>query len=103
MSCAAALTEVISMPRNANTIQDLACVVRSAHIFRTACAQSRNAPAELAEVPCRSADRYDVSPDGKTMTLHRALRDKSTFLAYTDKDGIAHRRPEYVLMFDRVE
>jgi len=49
------------------------------------------------------ADKYEVSSDGKTMTLHRVLDNKGLVGGYIEKDGTVRRQPEYVAVFDRVE
>ena len=48
-------------------------------------------------------DRYEVSSDGKTMTLYRHPTDKHIVLLRNDKDGTVRRLTEYVLVFDHLE
>ena len=47
-------------------------------------------------------DKYEVSSDGKTMTLHRVPSNKGLLGGYIEKDGTV-RQPQYVLVFDRAE
>jgi hypothetical protein len=48
-------------------------------------------------------DKYELSSDGKTMTLHRVPSSTGLVGGYIEKDGTARRQPQYVLVFDRVE
>jgi hypothetical protein len=48
-------------------------------------------------------DKYEISSDGKTMTLHRVGSNKGLVGGYVEKDGTVRRLPEFVAVFDRVE
>lgn len=48
-------------------------------------------------------DKYEVSSDGKSMTLHRVRGNKGLVGGYVEKDGTLRRLPEYVLVFDRAD
>ena len=49
-------------------------------------------------------DNYEVSADGKTMTLHRVVPKNNPVIGgYIEKDGTVRKEPQYVLVFDRVE
>ena len=48
-------------------------------------------------------DKYEVSPDGKTMTLRRVSDNKGVVGGYIEKDGSMRRQRQYVLVFERVE
>jgi hypothetical protein len=48
-------------------------------------------------------DKYEVTSDGKTMTLHRFPSNNGIVGAYIEKDGTVRRQPQYVLVFDRVQ
>jgi hypothetical protein len=48
-------------------------------------------------------DKYEVSSDGQTMTLHRVPGNSRIVGGYLDKDGTVRRLPEYVAVFDRVD
>ena len=48
-------------------------------------------------------DKYELSSDGKTMTLRRVQSNTGLVGGYIEKDGTVRRQPPYVLVFDRVE
>lgn len=48
-------------------------------------------------------DKYELSSDGKTMTLHRVPSNTGLVGGYIEKDGTVRHQPQYVLVFDRVE
>jgi hypothetical protein len=48
-------------------------------------------------------DKYELSSDGKTMTLHRVPSNTGLVGGYIEKDGTVRDQPQYVLVFDRVE
>ena len=48
-------------------------------------------------------DKYEVSLDGKTMTLHRVQSNKGVVGGYIRKDGTLRPQPEYVAVFDRAD
>ena len=49
-------------------------------------------------------DKYEVSSDGKTMTLHRVSSKNAAVVGgFIEKDGTLRRQPQYILVFDRVE
>jgi len=39
-------------------------------------------------------DKYEVSSDGKTMTLHRVPNNKALVGSYIEKDGTVRRQPQ---------
>jgi hypothetical protein len=47
-------------------------------------------------------DKYEVSSDGKTMTLHRVEGNAGLVGGYMEKDGTMRHQPEYVAVFDRL-
>lgn len=47
-------------------------------------------------------DKYEISPDAKTMTLRRITDNKSLVGVYIEKNGTV-RHPPYRLVFERVE
>jgi hypothetical protein len=48
-------------------------------------------------------DKYEVSSDGKIMTLHRVASSKGLVGGYIEKDGTVRRQSQYILVFDRTE
>lgn len=49
-------------------------------------------------------DKYEVSSDGKTMTLRRVPSKNAMVLGgFVEKNGTVRRQPQYVLVFNRSE
>jgi hypothetical protein len=48
-------------------------------------------------------DKYEVSSDGKTMTLHRVRNNKGMVGGYIEKDGTVPRLSEYVALFEHLD
>jgi len=48
-------------------------------------------------------DKYELSSDGKAITLHRVPSNTGLVGGYIEKDGTVRRQPQYVLVFDRVD
>jgi hypothetical protein len=48
-------------------------------------------------------DKYEVSSDGKTLTLHRVASNRGLVGGYIEKDGTVRRQTQYVLVFDHAE
>jgi hypothetical protein len=48
-------------------------------------------------------DKYEVSPDGKTLTLRRVPNNTRSVGGYIEKDGTVRRQSQYVLVFERAE
>lgn len=48
-------------------------------------------------------DKYEVSFDGKTMTLHRVPSPNNTVIAGPGPSVVPSGEPEYLFVFDRVE
>jgi hypothetical protein len=48
-------------------------------------------------------DKYEVSSDGKFMTLHRDMSKSKVVGGYIEKDGSLRRQPPYFLVFERME
>lgn len=49
------------------------------------------------------ADKYEVSQNGKTMTLHRVLDNGTVIGGRIDRNGVLQPQPEYILVFERVK
>ena len=71
--------------------------------WRVTCQGIRAFDMELISTFGGWMDKYQVSADGKTMTLHRVPVNNGVVGVYVEKNGTVRRQSQHLVVFDRVE